>query len=429
MTIFSINALVRKWSPQIHYHTSSPNLAPRLHWILSSIMLTCHLAKRKPSNWSLRWILRCVPWLTSLSQAGLTMSRKSHIHYIATGNTVNHLLLKMDSCSVEKPLTSLHQKGRRSLVHCISHTKASSKYYCLPVDVFCGPVSTKPLKKLFGNVKCAWESRIRMLLHHSHQHLQLHIPGRYVHWIFSHWMVWITSSLPILPQANPVMQPPCRPSNSAKVIDILEEWFCDHDTTEVQHTDNGPQYASAAFADCSVWMAFYQWNLQSTLPTVQWMCQVMFQNNGAYTTMHQVEWYKSKTALQHLKATPVDVKLPSLSQMLYNPQDTYHNTIQDSQHWPSSPPSSRVLWGLSWASQVQCWEVLKVTCTILYWSAHCQICLPEENLDTPYCSWCHFKGELPSTHCHGTIYHCIRCHLRECSVKYNDAVPEPPSAI
>ena len=41
-------------------------------------------------------------------------------------------------------------------------------------------------------------------------------------------------------------------SNSAKVINILEEWFCDHGTPEVLCADNGPQYASAAFADCSI---------------------------------------------------------------------------------------------------------------------------------------------------------------------------------
>ena len=38
-------------------------------------------------------------------------------------------------------------------------------------------------------------------------------------------------------------------SKSAKVIHILEEWFCDHCTPEVIHTGDGPQYASAAFSE------------------------------------------------------------------------------------------------------------------------------------------------------------------------------------
>ena len=48
----------------------------------------------------------------------------------------------------------------------------------------------------------------------------------------------------------------CRQSNSAKVIHILEERFCDHSTPEVLCTDNGPQYASAAFVDCSIEWGF-----------------------------------------------------------------------------------------------------------------------------------------------------------------------------
>ena len=45
---------------QIHFYVSSPNLALRLHWILSSTMSTYPLPKRRPSNWPLKWMLRCV---------------------------------------------------------------------------------------------------------------------------------------------------------------------------------------------------------------------------------------------------------------------------------------------------------------------------------------------------------------------------------
>ena len=108
--MFFATSLVRKWPSQIHFHVSSLNLALRLQWILASTMPTCPLSKRKPSNWLLRWMLRCMPWLIS-SLAGLMTPRKSHTQYIPTGNTMYHLLLKMDLYSMKKPSSSL-QKGK-----------------------------------------------------------------------------------------------------------------------------------------------------------------------------------------------------------------------------------------------------------------------------------------------------------------------------
>ena len=44
----------------------------------------------------------------------------------------------------------------------------------------------------------------------------------------------------------------CLPSgqrNTAKVVSLLKEMFSEHGIPEVLHSDNGPQYASAQFAD------------------------------------------------------------------------------------------------------------------------------------------------------------------------------------
>ena len=49
---------------------------------------------------------------------------------------------------------------------------------------------------------------------------------------------------------------PTGQSSSAKVIHMLEEWFCDHGMPEVLCTENDPEYASAAFADCSTEWGF-----------------------------------------------------------------------------------------------------------------------------------------------------------------------------
>ena len=111
MIKFSTTILVRKLFSQIHFCISSPNLALRLHWILPFTLPAYPLSKRKSSNWLLRWLLRCVPWMISSSLDGLMTSRKSLAQYIPTCSTVNHSLFKMDLCSMVKPSTSHHQKG------------------------------------------------------------------------------------------------------------------------------------------------------------------------------------------------------------------------------------------------------------------------------------------------------------------------------
>ena len=111
MIIFFTTTLERKWPSQIHFHVPSPNQALRLYWTLPSTMSTCPLSKRKPSNWPLRWVLRCMPWLISSPLAGPMISRKLHIHYVPTGNTVNHSLLRWTCVSWRSPYHPSIRKG------------------------------------------------------------------------------------------------------------------------------------------------------------------------------------------------------------------------------------------------------------------------------------------------------------------------------
>ena len=111
---------------------------------------------------------------------------------------------------------------------------------------------------------------------------------------------------------------PAGQSNSAKLIPILEEWFCDHGTPEVFCTDNGPQYASAAFADCSI-----EWGFTHETSSPHYPQSNGFAESCVKIVKHTLQHAKCsdknpRIALQHLKATPVDAKLPSPSQVLYN---------------------------------------------------------------------------------------------------------------
>ena len=57
------------------------------------------------------------------------------------------------------------------------------------------PGINKAIEEAVWQCETCMRFQARMPLHHSHQHLYLHGHGRYMHQTFSHWMVWITSSL------------------------------------------------------------------------------------------------------------------------------------------------------------------------------------------------------------------------------------------
>ena len=129
-------------------------------------------------------------------------------------------------------------------------------------------------------------------------------------------------------QGNPGMQPSCRPKQLCQSQSHPEEWLCDHGTPEVLHTDNGPKYVSAAFADCSIEWGFTYETFSLHYP----------QSSGFAGSCGKIVKYTLHTlqnanysgtypriALQHLKATLVDAKPPTPSQMLYNCK--IHTTI------------------------------------------------------------------------------------------------------
>ena len=87
---------------------------------------------------------------------------------------------------------------------------------------------------------------------------------------------------------------PAGQSNSAIVIPILEEWFCDYDTLEVLCIYNGPQYASTAFANCSIEWGFTHETFSPDYP----------QSNGSAKSCVKI----IKHTLQHAKYSGTNPK-------------------------------------------------------------------------------------------------------------------------
>ena len=119
-------------------------------------------------------------------------------------------------------------------------------------------------------------------------------------------------------QGNLGMQPPCKPkqlyqSHPHPEGMVLWSWHA-----RFLCTDNGPQYASAAFADVS-----NEWGFTHETSSQHYPQSNGFAESCVKIIKHMLQHAKdsgtnSRIALQHLKATPVDTKLPSTSQMLHN---------------------------------------------------------------------------------------------------------------
>ena len=98
-------------------------------------------------------------------------------------------------------------------------------------------------------------------------------------------------------------------SNSAKVIHILEEWFCDHGTPEFLCSESGPQYASAAFADYNI-----EWGFTNETSSPHYPQSNGFAESCIKIVKHTLQHAKysgtnPRISLQYLKTTPVDAKL------------------------------------------------------------------------------------------------------------------------
>ena len=321
-------------------------------------------------------------------------SRISHVHYLPTGNHVNHSLLKMHLCSVEKPSSSFHQKGRRSLVLCTNHIKASPKPQLLTHGCVFWPGINKAIEE------AVWQGETCMRFHAQSAATPLTPTPTPLHpWQICASDIFTLDGMDYLILADfyskviMVHNLPADQSNSAKVIHILEEWFCDHSMPEVLCTDNGPWYASAAFVDCSIEWCFTHETSSSYYPQSNG-----FEESCAKIVKHTIQHTKysgtkPRIVLQHLKATPVNAKLHSPSQMLYNQK--IHNIILSricntdqvallvQEHLENQAENAK-----SYADK--CSKPLAP-----FWSTNCHIWHPEENLDTHYSSLCPSKE--PST--------------------------------
>ena len=106
-------------------------------------------------------------------------------------------------------------------------------------------------------------------------------------------------------------------SNANKVISLLKEMFSEHGIPEVLHSDNGPQYMSAQFADFCL-----SWGTTHETSSPHYPQSNGFAEACIKSVKHTLQWAKYSSAdpylaLLALWATPIDTKLPSPAELLY----------------------------------------------------------------------------------------------------------------
>ena len=108
--------------------------------------------------------------------------------------------------------------------------------------------------------------------------------------------------------------------NANKVVLLLKEMFSEHGIPKVLHSDNGPQYASAQFTDFCM-----SWGITHETSSLHYPQSNGFAEACIKSVKHTLQQAKYSGANPHLallalRATPINTKLPSPAELLYQCQ-------------------------------------------------------------------------------------------------------------
>ena len=217
-------------------------------------------------------------------------------------------------------------------------------------------------------------------------------------------------------------------SNANKLVSLLKEMFSEHGIPEVLCSDNGPQYASAQFTNFCM-----SWGITHETSSLHYPQSNGFAEACIKSVKHALQWAKYSSANPHfallaLQATPIDTKLPSPVELLYQCRlrTTALAKIHNSD--PSAPQVHEQINTHSESAKAQADKCSKMLAPLyagqpvaMYdtlrkiWVPATVICV------LPWNSYqvCTSNG---STYCHA------QRHLCECSVKAVDTVPNGTTA-
>ena len=221
---------------------------------------------------------------------------------------------------------------------------------------------------------------------------------------------------------------PSGQSNANKVISLLKEMFSEHGISKVLCSDNGPQYASAQFANFCM-----SWGITHETSSLHYPQSNGFAEACIKSIKHTLQQAKYSGADPHLallalRATPINTKLPSPAELLYQCQLRTTILAKICNNDPSAPQVCEQINACSESAKAQADKCSK-TLAPLYAGQ------PVATYDTLRKIW------VPATvicvlpwnsyqvcTSNGSTYYCMQRHLRECSVKAANTVPSGTTA-
>ena len=218
-------------------------------------------------------------------------------------------------------------------------------------------------------------------------------------------------------------------SNANKVVSLLKEIFAEHGIPKVLCSNNGPQCASAQFADFCI-----SWGITHKTSSLHYLQSNGFAEACIKSIKHALQWAKyngadPQLALLGLWATPIDTKLQSPAELLYQHRLRNNHSGQDAQQQPIIHMHPWADQHMLWSCQITGWQMQQNTCTTICWSTSCNVWHPPKGLGSCYCDIMHPTTEqLSSTHQQWLHIPLHVRHLLECSVKAVNTVPSGTTA-
>ena len=165
-------------------------------------------------------------------------------------------------------------------------------------------------------------------------------------------------------------------SNTNKVVLLLKEMFSEHGIPEVLCSDNGLQYVSAQFTNFCI-----SWGITCKTSSLHYPQYNGFAEACVKSVKHALQQAKYSSADLHLAllalwATPINTKLPSPAELLYQCQlrTTIPAKICNSD--PSAIQVHEQINTCSEAAKAQADKCSKNTCVTVCWSTTCNIWHP-----------------------------------------------------